>query len=283
MKDCRVPNAEWRVGIMLLLLLMLLIHSRAFAQNIELKTGQVIETTGLRASGDMVMAKVTVGETTGEVGYPISQIAKIDFPEPRALQTARDLLTQGQAEKAVEEIEPIIRYYAPYKLVAGSWWAPAALVKVSALAVLKRDREAEALAEEVRVSATSPEIARAAELRTAAGLIRKQQLAKAAQICDAAIHESTDESVLADAWTTKGDVLAAQRQWDAALVAYLHVPVFYREQSLFMPAAMLGSARAFHHIDDNARARREFGELIESFPKSAEASIAQKELAKLPR
>lgn len=265
------------------LVLLLVLGRPAIAQNIELKTGQVIETTGVRFSVDKVMAKITVGATTGEVGYPIASIAKINFPEPRALGTARDLLGQGEAEKALSEIEPVLKYYEAFKAVNGAWWAEAALVKISALSALKRDSEAESLANEIHTSAVAPEVARAAELQLAAGLIRKQQFEKAAQICDAAIHESADESVLAQAWTTKGDVFAAQKQSDAALLAYLHVPIFYREERLFMPAAMLGSARAFRRLDEIGEARRVLTELIGSFPKSAEASAAQKELGKLPK
>ncbi len=274
--------SDFRLGLVLMLLVVLVLDP-LLAQNIELKTGQVIETSGVRRTGDTVMGKITVGATTGEVGYPVAAIAKIDFPEPRALQTARDLLSQGQAEKALAEIEPVVKYYEPFKAIAGGWWAPAALVKVSALAALKHDIDAEVLANEIRATSTAPEISRAAELRVAAGLIRKQQFEKAAQICDAAIHESTDESVLAEAWTIKGDAFAAQKQSDVALLAYLHVPVFYREEVLFMPAALLGSARAYRRLDDKAEARRAFTELIANFPKSAEASTAQKELAKLPK
>lgn len=272
-----------RFYLALLLVIVLLIVPRTRAQNIELKTGQVIETTGIRLSGETVMGKITVGATTGEVGYAINAIAKINFPEPRALQIARDLLLQGQAEKALAEIEPVVKYYEPFKSIVGAWWGPAALVKASALAALKRDVDSEVLANQIRSASTSPEIARAAELRVAAGLIRKQQFEKTAQICDAAIQESTDESVLAEAWTIKGDVFAAQKQSDAALLAYLHVPVFYRDEVLFMPAAMLGSARAFRRLDDKTQARRTFTELIANFPKSAEASTAKKELEKLPK
>jgi TolA-binding protein len=156
-------------------------------------------------------------------------------------------------------------------------------VKISALAALKKDIDAELLAKEIRSTVSDPEISRAAELQLATGLIRREQFEKAVQICDAAIHESTDETVLAEAWTKKGGALTAQRRWDEALVAYLHVPIFFHDEKLFLPPAILGSARSYRRLDDNEHARRAFNELISTFPKSAEASVAQKELQKLPK
>ena len=50
-----------------------------------IKTGQVVETTGVRRSGDNIMGKIMVGSSPGEIGYPIAGIAKINFPEPAAL------------------------------------------------------------------------------------------------------------------------------------------------------------------------------------------------------
>lgn len=253
------------------------------AQNIVLKTGQTVETTGVRRTGDTIMGKILVGASTGEVGYPIANIASISFPEPQALESARQLLAQGEGEKALSAIEPIVKYYEPFQGISGSWWAPAALVKVSALAALKRSDEAEPLAKEIKEHAADPDVARGAELRLAEGYIARSQFEKAAQICDAMIHDSTDSTLLADAWTIKGDLFTAQHQWDNALLAYLHVPVFFHDQRLFMPPALLGSARSLRRLDDKTRARARFEELIASFPKSAEASVAQKELQKLPK
>jgi TolA-binding protein len=64
-------------------------------------------------------------------------------------------------------------------------------------------------------------------------------------------------------------------------MAYLHVPIFYQDEKIFLPAAMLGSARAYRRLNDNDRARKSLNELITAFPQSAEAAAAQTELKKL--
>lgn len=265
------------LGIALALLLGGTVHG----QTIVLKTGQRVETSGVRRSGDKVLGKIEVAGTAGEVGHPVASIAKIEFPEPQGLKSAADLLSQGQPEKALTEITPVLAFYESFRDIAGAWWAPAAVVKVSALAALGRDVEAEPLALQIQKTATDPETARAANLRIANSLLRKQDYEKAAQLCDAVIKESARQDVLADAWVTKGNILLAQKHWDGALLAFLHVPVFYREEKLFMPQALLGSARAYRRLDDIDRAKKSLHDLISAFPKSGEAASAQTELQKL--
>jgi tetratricopeptide (TPR) repeat protein len=265
-----------------LVIVLVIVSARpAFAQSITLKTGQRVETQGVRRERDMVMGKVQVGTGSGEVGYNVAQIARIDFPEPRGVKSATDLLGQQQPQKALAEIDPVIAYYAPFKDVAGAWWSQAALVKVSILAALHKDADAEALADEIQKVVSDPNTARAVRVRLSTGLIRKKEFEKAIAICDAAIKESDDPQVLADAWIHKGDALSGLKEWDSALLAYLHIPVFYNDQSSFLPPSLLGSGRAYWRLDDPTRAKKALNDLITAYPKSPEAVVAQTELKKM--
>lgn len=263
--------------------LLLLLVRQTFAQNLELKTGQTIATKGVRRSGDMVIGAVQVGASRGEVGYQAATIARIDFPEPPQLKPAADLLSQGEPAKALAEIEPVVKYYEPFRDIPGNFWAQAALLKVSALAGMQLDKKAELLGEEIRQNVTDPETARAAQLQIVSGLVRKEDYAKAIELCDAVIKESAKSSVLAEAWVKKGDALLAQRTYDDAVLAYLHVPVFYEEEKLWMPAALLGSAQAFRGLEDLDRTKKSLHDLTAQFPKSAQAETARVELKKLPK
>ncbi len=270
------------LSLVLLLVIVIMLVPSAQSQNILLKTGQTIETKGVRRSDDMVMGKVRVGSSSGEVGYQVSTIAKIDFPEPPQLKTTAAFLSQGEPAKALADIGPVVKYYEPFRDLPGNWWAQAALLKVSALGGMQLDKEAEALGEEIRKYVTDPETARAAQLQLVAGLLRKEEYAKAMELCDAVIKESAKSDVLAEAWVRKGDALLAQRQWDGAVLAYLHVPVFYEDENRWMPPALLGSARAFRGLEDLERAKKSFKDLAAGFPKSTQAESARAELQKLP-
>ncbi len=279
---CQTPSAL-SVGRCLLLLLLLAVvtPSSSSAQIITLQSGQKIETQGVRRDGEMVMGKVQVGTGSGEVGYHLAQIQKVEFPEPGALKSASDLLVQGQPDKALAEIESVVAYYAPFKDVPGNWWAQAALIKVSVLAAQQHPKEAEALAADIEKSAKDQDMAHAAQLRLIGSLIRANQLDKAIGICDATLKSSTDPTTLANAWIAKGDTLLAQKNWDEALLAYLHVPVFYQDEKLFQPAALLGSGRAYRRLNDTKRAKKALNDLVAAFPQSPEAGAAQTELKKL--
>jgi tetratricopeptide (TPR) repeat protein len=269
------------VRLLLIMLPLVISVSSAFAQTITLKTGQKVETLGVRRDGAIIMGKVQVGSGEGEIGYNVAQIAHIDFPEPRGLKTASDLLAQNQPQKALAEIDQVIAYYDAFREVPGSWWTQAALIKLSTLSALQRDKEAESLAQSIEKSATDPDTARLVRVNLAASLIRRNELEKAMGYCDSAIKESTNPHVLAEAWLYKGDAFAGLKQWDDALLAYLHIPVFYGDETGLLPHAMLGSARAYRRVDDPARAKKTFNELIAAYPNSPEATVAANELRKI--
>lgn len=252
-------------------------------QNILLKSGQTVETKGVRRHGEMIMGSIAVGQSRGEVGYPISAISRIKFPEPPQLKTTVGLLTKGEPEKALVEIKPVVKYYEPFREIAGNYWAQAALLEVSALAGMQLDKEAGSLGEEIRKNSTDPETARAAQLQVVKSLIYKEEYDKAVDLCENVIKESAQPSVLAEAWVKIGDAYLAQRIWDKAELAYLHVPVFYEDAKLWMPPALLGSARAFRGLEDLDRAKKTLNDLTTKFPRSPQAKIARGELQNLPK
>jgi tetratricopeptide (TPR) repeat protein len=153
--------------------------------------------------------------------------------------------------------------------------------KVSALTALQRDQEAELLAQTIEKSATDPDTARLARVNLSTGLIHRKEFEKAIDYCDRAIKGSDDPHVLASAWMHKGDAYAGLKQWDDALLAYLHIPVFYGDETALQPAALLGSARAYRRIDDPTRAKRAFSDLMAAYPNSPEAAVASTEMKKL--
>ena len=75
----------------------------------------------------------------------------------------------------------------------------------------------------------------------------------------------------------RGDIAYANRQFDKALEFYLQVPVFYGSHDELMPAALLGSARAYKAYGESDRAERAYLDLIGSYPSSVEAAAAKAE------
>lgn len=274
-KVCRTP---W----LLVMTTALLSSGPLFAQTIQLKDGKTLIAKSVRRSGATVMATIDVtGGGAGEVGYPVEKIARIDFPEPAQLKTARDLIAQGKSEAAIALLNPLLSYHGSFREVPGAWWSQAALAKITALQQMQRDNEAESLIAELSKFSADPDAAALARVRLAANLARKQQHEKAVEICDQVIRESTKSQILAETWTEKAHSLLALKHYDAALLAYLRVPVFYEDQQHLMPASLLGSARAYARMDDLDHAKEVLHELLKDYPAASETSLARAELLKV--
>lgn len=248
---------------------------------IDMKDGKTVSAGSLRRTGDNVMATVQIGAGSGEVGYAVASIAKIEFPEPPQIRAASDLLLHGKNAEALAQIDPVVLYYSIFKDVPGNWWVAAAKIKLKALVNLKKDSDAESLIGDLVGASTDPEAVLSARVLMAAGWARKGQHEKAMAVCDEAIKQSTNEETLAQAWLGKAQSLAALKEWDGALLASLHVPVLYPEQKILMPPAILVSARAYAELDDNDRAQKACEELIATFPTTPEATAAKVQLQKI--
>lgn len=262
----------------------------ASAQNIVMKDGKVIATKGLRRDGNNIIATVELpgaeaGQParTGEFGYPLTQITRLDFAEPPQLHTAPDLVAQGKAAEAIVQLDPVVRFYEGFGDAPGSWWAAAALLKAQALASLGRDKEADPIAQQIVRTATAPETVRAAEVQLAAGLVRKGAHAQALEIAERALKECKQPGTLATASIIKGECLLVKKEWDDALLAFLQTPVFYPGEKMLLPQAMLGAARAHFGMEDLPRAKATLDELLKTYGATPEAAQAQTEVEKITR
>ena len=254
------------------------------AISIVTRNGQTITTTGVRREGTAIMAKVNLGNgTEGEAGYDVANIVRIDFPDPGQLKIAGGLLAQGRADEALRELAPALAYYAPFKDVPGSWWTPLALLQLDALSRLGRDAEADALAAELGgLGAVPPDVARAIKIRQGVRLERAGRHREALALLEPiARDENAPPQSLPEAWLSMGAAHLALGDDKAALLAYLHVPVYVPDQALFMAPALLGSAVAYLRLDDKARARDALQQLVGSYPRSREAAEARERLQKL--
>jgi len=269
------------------------IAATAEAQNILLKDGKTIVTKGIRRQGEMIMATVEIsipasGDSpaktqTGEMGYALKLIAKLDFPEPAQLRTVPDLLVAGKTAEALAQIEPVVRYYDSFRDAPGSWWAEAALIKVEALQAAGNFKDAESLIDSLARSAGDPETARAARVFVAAGMTRRGEHAKAVEIFDQVMKDATKPATLATASVNKGQSHLALKQYEPALLAFLQIPVFFPNQKMLVPQAMLGSAKAYFGLDDLTRAKATLDDLLKDFASSPQAAEAKVELEKVAK
>ncbi len=260
------------------------------AQNIVMKDGKTVTAKSVRRDGELLMATMEIPATepgqaprTGEFGYPVRQIARVEFPAPPQLRAATDSIARGKCAEAIAALDPVVKSYEPYRDVPGSWWPEAAWRKTQALLGTGREKEAEALAEQIRQAVPDSEFAPAAQVQIAICMARRGEYAKALEIADPILKESHDDRALAPACVVKGECLLADKAWEDAILAFARVPVFYPMEKGLFPQVLLGRARAHFGLDDFAAARAALNELTATFPDTAEAKKAPAELQKIVR
>lgn len=273
--------------IRLALFLTLALAAVAAGQTIVLKDGKKVMVKGLRRSGDAIMAANPAVDgaavVQGEVGYPLGQIERIEFPEPAVLKSTAGLLASGKAAEALSQSEPALAYFANFRDAPGSYWPDLALLRLGALAALNRDAEAEPLAREIVGQANNPHTIRGAQVQLAGIAGRRGEHAKAIEICDQILKEGSKPETMAAAAINKARGHQALKQWDFAVLAYLNIPVFFPEQKAHAPTYLLGSAQCYFELSDLSRARDALNELLKSYPAVPEANTAKVELDKIAR
>ena len=256
----------------------------AHAQTILLKSGESVPTLGLRRDGATVAAKIkTPNGGEGEIGYQVANITRIEFPDPAVRKAATDLLAENKAEEALRQLTPALAYYAPFRDISGSRYTTLAFLQVDALSRLGRDREMEAtISDLTRLGAANPEILRSVKIRQGIVLERKGEYSKALDILNPVVRdENAPPDSVAEGWLAVGAALLGRRDYRAAQLAYLHVPVYTPDRTNLMPAALLGSGAALVGLDDKSRAVGTFQDLIARFPNSPEAADAKDRLKNL--
>lgn len=264
---------------LLCLMLALAAVSPLCAQRYILKDGKtVINHADVVLKDGKLVRALAAG---AEVSYPLSQVARLDWPEPEEIEQARQLVIAGKGVEAEEKITPVYRQFAPFSKLPGSWWGDAALIRARAFLEQKKNDEAERAARELMSTSQDKEIKAAAQLI----LARIQMLLDKADIADAMLDEimrqELPSEVEARAAILRGDIAYGRKDFEKALEFYLQVPAFYGTEDAVMPVALLGSARSYRGYGDNPRAERAYLDIIVTYPDSAEAAIAKKETASL--
>jgi len=258
--------------------------SAAYPIKVTLADGRMVPASSIRRAGTTLLVTVPVANgVRGEVGYPIATVRKLEMPEPPQLKSARQLVTDGKAAQALNEIRGVVVLQGDLREIPGNYWAPAALIEVDALIALERDKDAQKLIEQLSAGTKDTELLQSARLALATLWTRSGQADKAIPVFDETIATSKDARTLARAWTSKGDALLAAGDYDGALLAYLRIPIFYSNEDASVPAALLGSARAYEGLGDFDLARESLTQLNKDYATSPEAAVSKDDLVRINR
>jgi TolA-binding protein len=220
----------------------------------------------------------SLGGDAGEMQFPISQVVRLDWPEPVEIAEARTLLAAGKAEEADAKITPIYTLFTPFAKIPGGWWNEAALLRARVLLARQQNAETEKATKELIATTGDEDTRQAAQLINIRLQVALGKRSQADTMLEELMRKDVAGEIAAGAAVLRGDIAYAQKEFEKALEFYLLVPAFHGTEAEVMPAALLGSARSFRGYGDSARAERAYLDLISGYPASAEAAVAKREM-----
>jgi len=234
----------------------------------------------IRGTNIIVPLKVTGADGGADGGaaeqtLPISKITRIDWPAPPAIAAAEADLKAGMPADALKKIDAILLEQELFREIPGSWWNQGAVVKAVALARLGKDVDAGVMLERMRRAKAPAENISRGEVAIIDQLVVAGKTDEATTRLDKLMETVTDDGGLAAIAITKGRIFERAGKTQEALLSYLRVPVFYPSEEDKMPAALLGAARAYKKLGDEARAASTLATLASRFPNSPEAAKAK--------
>ena len=257
-----------------LMMLLLLLPDGGRAQQYHLRDGHVLDAIDVAVRGVSLVEAVDAvsADAVVERNYPISDVVRLDWPEPDAFEAARSALARGAGREAVVMLEPVRAEFVLFAKLPGSWWTAASLLRLRGLMLAGAADEAEAAARELIATAIDPEAVGLARLGLAELQLAAGQGEIAAAMVEAILKEDVPAGVRARSWLLRGERALQQGDAEAALEAFLRIPVLHASREGLLAPALEGSRRAYLLWDDPARADRAAEELRRTFPDSPEAA-----------
>ena len=250
----------------------------ASGQTLTFSDGRTASLSAAKIVGDTVRLPLDLGGAggSGEISLPVSSIVRLDWPEPAELAEIEKLLDAGRATDALTLLDKTLPVHAPFKDIAGSWWAKLAAQRVRALAKLGRDIDAEVALEMLRRSKTGADQVSGAALDIVSALLDAGKTAQARKQLDLAALPADDEAAAARVALLRGRIFLEENKPEDALLSFLRVRALYPRVAEHQPAALLGAAACYDLLGEKARAETAREQLRTRHATSPEA-------AKLPR
>ena len=221
--------------------------------------GVITMPNGNKRPGDIKWSardKAYVFKETGravELTMRPDEIADVQVPRPKELDTAIDAIRQGNAAAAVQPLEKIANDYLMLQ------WDKVA-TRYLAEALVQSGKADEAIRVCEKVIAADAEAAYLGEMAPAywQALIKRERASKAEELISKAI-KSGDRLASANALIARGDLIlasgdTAEATKKALRDGYLRVVTLYKGERAAQPEALFKAAKCFEKLGQTARA-----------------------------
>ena len=253
-----------------LVLLLSLIVSPLFAQEIVMKDGTIHKATEMRREGQFIFYKALAPNTSVTEGVAgVAQIQSIVFPELEGFAEARIAAARGHAQRVLritERLVPAVRLHAD---LPGSQWADVMRLHVPALVVVG-SLEAVSALQKQWISTGDTDLDNAAKVL----FLRNSDREKAGLAWGALAKPGASSLGAAISWLCIGQEALEAKKWGLAIRSFLSVELFVPAQRLLHPGALLGAIRGMLGSGDEVQARRLLAELKSEYPDTPECDSA---------
>jgi tetratricopeptide (TPR) repeat protein len=258
----------------------------AQAQALVLKDGSTLGTEAFKVEGGKVYKLVRIGggdqNSVAQSLLPLASIAKIDWPDVEELTEANQLLAGGKTAEAVAVLKKGKDFFEPFEKVEGSRYAEVYLAYVDALSQSGAFEDTMRAIPGLRLQKLSTE--QQLKLKIIQLNMDRQTASNPASIVAQAeniLSETDDSGISASLWLLIGDVNFRAKKFEEALMAYLHVPVFFGTQVQKVPEAELNAARCLKEMRRFEDATGYYQRLVDTYPGSGVATTATSEKASI--
>lgn len=200
---------------------------RAQSQEVfVLQNGRVIPAESVKVSPAGFTATLTKGTAMETVNFTAKEIVRATLREPREIAEARVLIASDKADKALDSLTKAEPALLPYQSVPDSWWLRSAILRMDALSVQGKNKEAAAIATSEVLSKLTPEDTTLLKDFQQVVSPPSKDPADKIESLRSLTERTTDSWVNARIWLEIGNTLATQGKIEEAIKAWLRVAIF---------------------------------------------------------
>lgn len=251
------------------------------AQMIILKDNQRIKAGEFSVADGKISRTIKLSNgQNGQATLALTDIDRMDWPNIKEVQEAELLRSQGKVKEAIELLVKALEFFKPFRNIKGSPYADVAFAHVEAL---DQAGDFDTL---IRVLPDVELMKWAEAKKLKLGIIKLNMERRTSQDQDSVLakaesllRDTDDSDISARLWMTIGEVHTKKNRWEEALMAYLHVPVFYGSQATLVPQAELSAARSLREMERFQDAVVMYQRISDTYKGSGIAETAKKEMA----
>ncbi len=248
MKHSIRPLPSWIRPLTVACALLCLPATSHAQEEFELQNGRRFPAESVKPTANGFTASFLEGTAQRTFNFTAKDVVRTSLREPKEVTAARILIASEKPAEALESLEKAEPALIPYQALPDSWWQRAAILRMDALSVLGKTKQAQAIANPDVLAKLSVENASLLKDFLKVVAPAEKDPADKIEVLRSLSERTIDPWVSARIWLEIGNTLSGQGKIEDAIKAWLRVPVFFpAERDLAVRGTIL-AARGLQQI-----------------------------------